>query len=100
MKTIYKYQLGITSRQIVEIPEQSKILSVANQRGHLCLWVMVNSYKPLVKRTIEILGTGNPIPESISQPVGRHFIGTVIIEPFVWHVFEILYPYNSEGDES
>lgn len=35
-------------------------------------------------KTIVIIGTGNPF---YSDP-GDIFIGTVVIDPFVWHVFE------------
>ena len=36
-----------------------------------------------VERDIEIIGTGNPMPDG-----RRTFIGSAVIDPFVWHVFE------------
>lgn len=81
---IWKYELKLTDRQKVSMPVASDLLSVANQRGTLCLWAMVdptNANK--VERDIEIIGTGNPMPDG-----RRSFIGTAVIDPFVWHVFE------------
>lgn len=65
------------------MPEGAKILSVGNQRGNLCLWAMVDPTNPGVFRIFEMIGTGYPLSD-----VGLQFIGTVVIEPFVWHVFE------------
>jgi len=82
---IWKYELAITDIQQLEIPHKGTILSVANQNGKLCLWALVNPNLVSYIRTIEIIGTGNPIDKS---PVERKFIGTAVINPFVWHVFE------------
>lgn len=82
---IYKYKLKITDIQCVSLPEGAELLSVGNQNGNLCLWARVDPDRPEETLTIEIIGTGNPIPEA-----KRSFIGTVIIDPFVWHVYERL----------
>lgn len=37
-KAIWKYSLEIVDRQTVKMPQNAEILSVDNQRGHLCLW--------------------------------------------------------------
>lgn len=87
MQKIYKYGLELEDEQTIEMPLDAQILSVANQRGVLCLWAMVIPGIAMEKRTIEIIGTGNPIASRISGI--KKFIGTVVIEPFVWHVFEI-----------
>lgn len=83
---IWKYELQITDLQPVEIPEGAELLSVANQNGRLCLWAMVDGDRPLETRHIEIIGTGNPVPTDMG--VDRRFIGTAVINPSVWHVFE------------
>jgi hypothetical protein len=83
---IWKFTLELTDIQKLTITEGAQILSVANQNGNLCLWVMLVPHLRKVKRTIEIIGTGNPIEEGIE----RKFIGTAVINPFVWHVFERL----------
>jgi hypothetical protein len=83
---IYKYCLDITDTQTVDLPVGSDLLSVGNQLGELCLWAIVDEkQKYHSARTIEIIGTGNPI-----DPKGRVFLGTVIDSFSVWHVFERL----------
>ncbi len=84
---IWKYQLQITDMQTILVPLDFEILSVGNQDGNLCLWLLVNSKAPATEVLhIEIIGTGNPIYNDMG--VDRKFIGTVIVGPFVWHVFE------------
>lgn len=84
---IWKYELAVTDRQDIEMPERAELLSVGSQRESVCLWAMVDASIDRRKtRTIEIIGTGNPVYQDMG--VGRTFIGTVIDEPFVWHVFE------------
>lgn len=84
---IWKYVLEITDRQTLVMPAGAELLSVANQNGRLCLWALADPSKEKVPRCIEIVGTGNPIPTNPEEI--RKFVGTVIIGPFVWHVFEI-----------
>lgn len=87
MKTvIWKYQLKITDQQTIEIPCEHKILSVAQQNGILCMWVEVNPDAYLSEVDIVICGTGNPIPHI--EGYNLIFVGTVVMNPFVWHVFK------------
>jgi len=83
---IWKYELTVTGLQDIDIPTGSRLLSVAKQDGRLCLWAMVAPQNATEKRCIEIIGTGNPVPWRIGME--RRHIGTVIMDPFVWHVFE------------
>lgn len=82
---IHKYPLEITDVQEVPLPEGAQILSIGNQNGVLCLWALVNPLKPIMPRRFRIVGTGN----SIKQHPGMH-LATVVIDPFVWHVFAVL----------
>ena len=85
-RTIYKYELEITTAQTVTLPEDRVILSVANQNGKLCMWVDVNKeYDSTDDLTIYLFGTGHPIPSYLKRAM--IFVGTVIIDPFVWHVY-------------
>jgi hypothetical protein len=86
MKTIWKFGLEIVDSQRISMPRGAEILSVGNQRDTLCMWASVDAEAPLVNRCFEIRGTGEKIPHSVGNP--RKFVGTVIMEPFVWHVFE------------
>lgn len=83
---IWKFELEITDTQQVRMPKGAQILSVANQNGKVCLWAMVNPNDSLESRCIEIIGTGNKV--AFGPGVQRSFIGTVVVNPFVWHVFE------------
>lgn len=90
MKVIWKYELAITNRQLVFMPAGAEILSVANQSGTLCLWAMVNPSMEPENRCIEVVGTGNSVPEDVE--VSSKYIGTALVDPFVWHVFEVVQP--------
>jgi len=83
---IYKYNLKITDEQAIRLPVGSVILSVANQYENLRLWALVDEKSPVLEdRHIEIYGTGHEMREDDFK---RRFIGTVILHPYVWHVFE------------
>jgi hypothetical protein len=84
--TIWKYELSVTGLQEISIPVGSRFLSVDRQDGRICLWVMVDPKNVNEKRLIEIIGTGNPVPWRVGM--SRRHIGTVIMDSFVWHVFE------------
>ena len=83
MKTIWKYTLEITDSQGIEMPKYAKILSVGNQHESLCLWVEVEPLMPKEGRRIVIIGTGHDMPSMLI-----HYIGSVVINQFVWHVYE------------
>lgn len=92
MRTIYKYPLEL-GNCIVNIPVGSRILSVGSQRGTVCLWAEVDKISPytgkepaLIERKFCVIGTGHPLPNNLI------YIDTVVMEPFVWHVYEILKP--------
>ena len=84
MKTIWKYELKITDEQTISLPVNSKILSVQNFNGKLCLWAIVNSEDAEKERKIAIIGTGNPLWCNLKF---WNFIDTVQMESGVWHVF-------------
>lgn len=80
--TIWKYPIEITDEQNVMMPRNAKVLSVAAQNDTLTLWALVDPSAPLESRRVVVVGTGNPI----TGKLGR-FRGTVVMPPFVWHVF-------------
>lgn len=86
---IWKQQLSVVDVQTIYIPRGAEILSVANQDGLLCMWFVCDPDGQPTKRTIEIIGTGHRF-EANSTSLTRKFIGTAIIGPFAWHVFEQL----------
>jgi len=81
-KTIWKFPLAITDRQVLPMPPGAKILSVAPQAGILTLWAEVQPDLTPTSRRVTIVGTGNPIPAHPGE-----FVGTAVMPPFVWHVY-------------
>lgn len=82
MKTIHKYEIATADRQTVSIPRGASILKVAlDPVGHLCLWAAVDPDARHDLVEIIIVGTGRPLPH-----VGS-YIGSVVHNSFVWHVF-------------
>ena len=86
MQTIWKYKLDIVELQFVNMPLNSKILTVMMQDTQLCLWAEVLPDIPTEDRTIEIFGTGNPM----DYTVNRKYIGSVNDGVFIWHIYEQL----------
>lgn len=88
MKTICKFPLDVTDRQLLTLPQDSQILSVIVQNGTLMLYVLLETEKNSVcEKEIEIYGTGHPVSQDGSN---KKFIGTVQQNQFVWHIFEKL----------
>ena len=100
-KRIYKYPLEITDRQTLMVHTilEALTVDVCRQTNELCLWAMVDASSDKEPMKIEIIGTGNFIPDlsiiedkevsSATLKESRTFIGTVQQPPFVWHVFRI-----------
>lgn len=86
MKTIHKYVLVLQDNLEVQMPTDACILSVGNQRGSLVLWAAVETENALTLRRIAIVGTGHSI-ERFGW--AATFIGTVVIDPLVWHVWDL-----------
>lgn len=93
MRTVWKYKFDLkrmasetTDRQTFEMPSGSYPLYVNIQNDDLCLWVQVKEDNPIVKRTFCIVGTGRKIPDDVHV---SKYIGTVLQDIFVWHIFEI-----------
>ncbi len=87
MDTIYKYPL-IEQTTHLDIPLPAKFLSLGKDaEGNTCVWFIVN---PDSSETESYwfykYGTGWPIDRELYTQYCQ-FIGTVIEEPYVWHVF-------------
>lgn len=99
MRTIWKYVIIPSERkQVIEMPRDSKILSVHTQRlpllntsrglvEQICIWALVDpDTKITEKRFFRVYGTGHPVE--------RHecldFVGTIHMPDakLVFHVFE------------
>lgn len=69
--------------QKVRLPIGAKIVLVESQGGELFLWAEVDSEVHCEDRKVWVIGTGNPMP-------ARRLVhlGSVMMWPFVWHVYE------------
>ena len=87
MKTIFKYPLRVTGRQIVSIHAGAEILSVQAQMEVPCIWALVDTDRSEEPMSIRIITTGQEVLESEKL---ERFIGTVQLEEgrFVIHVFK------------
>jgi hypothetical protein len=84
MNTIYKYPLT-DDVQSFDIPKDAEILCLQVQNDVPCIWALVDTDKPKVKRHFEIRGTGDSVP-----PFRVSYIGTYQLNGgrLVFHVFE------------
>lgn len=96
MKAIWKFPLRIEDTQEIEMPAGARILTVQAQFGVPCLWALVRSESPRVRRTIRTIGTGHPISDdfpTLSATASSYdgYIGTYQLSDgnLVFHVFEV-----------
>lgn len=91
---IHRYELDITDRQTVTLPLGYELLSVAVSRtdpnGLIDMWAQVPEMATPIPAVIHIIGTGNPMPDDLTNDrTRRKFLGTVVTPGgLVWHVFE------------
>lgn len=90
MKTIYKYPLLLIEKQTITVPHGTAFLHAQYQNGSLYIWGLVDTSNPMTQATIEIFGTGHPIPGKFSKHLYGH-INTVVEGDLVWHIFHTLY---------
>jgi len=87
VKTIWKYPVVVMDEIWVYMPIGAEILDVQEQQDSICLWALVDSNEPLIKRKFRIFGTGRPVDLDDDEQTWK-FIATVQSTPFVWHIFE------------
>ena len=91
MNVVYKYKLETIGNQLIEMPIESKILTVQKQYGVIVMWCMVDTRKEIKERIIRIIGTG-------FDPTGYgEYINTVQLGEgnLVLHVFDDGYKVNT-----
>ncbi len=83
---VYKYKLKQKDLQSILMPEGAKIISAQIQFGNIVLWAYCNPLNYVENRVIEILTTGNEVPNEYF----REFLGTVqfIGGDLIYHIFE------------
>lgn len=88
VKTIYKYSLRITDRQILTIPKGSSYLKVLPNplADVLDIWFIVEPDNDIEMRTFQIVGTGNPMPTDRVVHLDTVSIHNGVL---ILHVFEV-----------
>lgn len=88
MKTIWKFSALVDDFINFEMPVGAEILHVGVQAPRqLCFWVEVDSKNPKETRNFRVFDTGHKIIRS-SEFSMLDYLGTVMDNPFVWHVYE------------
>lgn len=86
VKTIHRYPIARDGNAEVDIPAGAVFRHFGTdgqgQRLKFWMWFEVETDEKLMSRSFRIVGTGDKIPE---RTVYR---GTVLVPPFVWHLFE------------
>ena len=74
MKTIWKFTLEITDKQVIMLPEQSKIICVQVQQGKPCIWAEVDLSKTDTADQYDIYtyGTGHEVENIEGQYIGTY----------------------------
>lgn len=65
MMTIYKYQLGMAEKAVVEMPMGAEVIRVDGIDGFLYIWAVVSTKAPIQERTFYLFKTGAPMPADI-----------------------------------
>lgn len=88
---IHKYVIDSINTYYLNLPRNSQILSVQNQREKLCVWVRIEDPTEKEKKvhTLRVFMTGD---ENTDNTANLRFISTVQFAQgaFVVHVFEQL----------
>jgi hypothetical protein len=71
----------------IELPKDSKVLSVINQRENICLYALTTDSEDIESYEFYFFGTGWDLHEDILEDLS--FLGTVSIThgTLIWHVF-------------
>ena len=85
MKTIWKFELEVIDRQLIEMPFGAEILDIQIQQGKPCLWARVDPQAEKEKRLIITHGTGHPVSSNTGQHIGSY---QMLADHLVFHVFD------------
>ncbi len=85
MVKILKYPFDIADEVTLNMPENSRVLSVQLQDNRPTLWAMVSTEMPMENRIFKIYDTGEELANG-STP--KKYIGTLQMDGFVKHIFE------------
>lgn len=86
MRTIYKYPIPIIDDFTLDLPGGARILDVQIQDGKPCIWAIVDTELPPIRRWFRLAGTGHPLDK-----VHLIHVGTFQLKggALVFHLFEV-----------
>ena len=85
-RQIWKYPISLSDGGKLSgtFPARARPLYFGLQDDTPTLWMEVQLGEfPNTERAFEIIGTGHPISEDAK------YIGTLMMPPFVWHLYEV-----------
>lgn len=84
---IWKYDVPIADEIIVDMPYESKVLTVQMQRGRPVIWALVHERWPEEQRRFRWVGTGHPMASDDDIT----YVGSVQLSDgdFVFHLFAL-----------
>lgn len=83
-ESIWKYELPIEDQFVLQLPVDSKVLSLQMQNGIPCIWVRVNTKAiGTLPQYFHWFGTGQPLNSG-----AVNFIGTIQMDTMVFHLFQ------------
>ena len=84
MKTIHKYIIEVTDKQLITMPVNADVLCVQVQNGNPCIWAIVDTDYEVVNYEVYTYGTGHEWSD-----LGCDYIGTYQLDggSLVFHVF-------------
>ena len=85
MERIWKFPLEFDTEQTITAPGLTPI-STAMQHEKVTIWGEVNYEKPKLTWRVFVVGTGDEKLTSVLNQ-GAKFLGTVLDEIFVWHIY-------------
>ena len=80
---VWKFGIGVSGEQRVQMPKGAKLLTVQLQNGAPMLWALCDGSAPMVARKVWAYGTG----EAMVRP--WPFVATLQIGHAVIHYFDL-----------
>lgn len=95
-RTVHKYQFQLADEAVLFMPKEARFLHVDEQHGLATIWALVDPEAEVEPRKFYVIPTGQQVPNGVS------FLGTIRMDPFVWHVFydEFAVSLKKEEDAS
>ena len=81
---------GNLFNQEIETHKDAEVLTVAIQNEAPCIWLKLDTEKPIVKRMIVTIGTGRDCSDSREEDICGNYLGTYALfeGDVIYHVFD------------